>query len=155
MIAGIRSMVQLASAPAWKGYIIAHPGYTDEHVMEYVRENTVTIWKPVGTCAMAAADASKGEGVVDNRLRVKGAQGLRVGDASVFPRMPAGHPTAPVYMIAERASDLIREDWLTGYRGLEAVRVFCDTTLRQRWTRSYGVHALSLLGELMSQELGS
>ncbi|KAB5566260.1 aryl-alcohol-oxidase from pleurotus Eryingii [Coniochaeta sp. 2T2.1] len=121
MVAGIRSMVQLASAPVWNGYIIApldgryNANSTDEQVLEYLRENTVTIWHPVGTCAMAAADAPKGDGVVDNRLRVKGAQGLRVVDASVFPRMPAGHPTAPVYMFAERASDLIKEDWLKGY----------------------------------------
>lgn len=49
--------------------------------------------------------------VVSPRLLVRGIQRLRVVDASIMPRIPAAHTHAPVIMIAEKASDLIKEDW--------------------------------------------
>lgn len=57
----------------------------------------------IGTCAM-------GE-VVDSRLRVKGVKGLRVVDASVFPNHVSGNICSSVYTVAEKAADLIKEDW--------------------------------------------
>ncbi|EEB88031.1 hypothetical protein MPER_14372 [Moniliophthora perniciosa FA553] len=50
-------------------------------------------------------------GVVDPDLSVKGVEGLRVIDASVFPQVPAGHTQVPVYVVAERGSDLIKRKW--------------------------------------------
>jgi choline dehydrogenase-like flavoprotein len=47
-------------------------------------------------------------GVVDPDMKVKGAIGLRVVDASVLPRVPTGHTQGPVYLMAERAAALIR-----------------------------------------------
>ncbi|MNZ21549.1 Oxygen-dependent choline dehydrogenase [compost metagenome] len=59
---------------------------------------------PCGSCRMGEDDLA----VVDSELRVRGIQGLRVIDSSVFPTEPNGNLNAPTIMLAERASDLVR-----------------------------------------------
>ncbi|GIY12801.1 glucose dehydrogenase [Caerostris darwini] len=61
----------------------------------------------VGTCKMG--DPRDDTTVVDPSLRVKGIKGLRVVDASVMPIIPSGNPHTPAIMVAEKASDIIKE----------------------------------------------
>lgn len=49
-------------------------------------------------------------GVLDSRLRVWGTSNLRVIDSSSFPSLPPGHPQSTIYALAEKGSDLIKED---------------------------------------------
>ena len=80
---------------------------TDAQIEVYTRQTAVTAHHPAGSCKMGVdADPTA---VVDDRLRVRGVEGLRVVDASVFPDLVGGNINAPTIMIAERAADLIRQ----------------------------------------------
>jgi choline dehydrogenase len=80
---------------------------TDEEWLAFVREMGETVFHPTSTCSMGA--------VVDEQLRVKGVQGLRVVDASVMPAVPSGNINAAVMAVAEKGADLIvKSDVLKG-----------------------------------------
>ncbi|XP_014357823.2 glucose dehydrogenase [FAD, quinone] [Papilio machaon] len=74
-----------------------------------IMQTSITLDHQVGTCKMGPAGDRTA--VVSPRLLVHGVQGLRIADASIIPRIPASHTLAPVVMIAEKAADLIKEDW--------------------------------------------
>lgn len=73
-----------------------------------IRQSASPFFHPVSTCRMGRADAA--DAVLDPRCRVRGIAGLRVVDASIFPTLPNAMTNAAVVAVAERASDLIRED---------------------------------------------
>ncbi|XP_076299315.1 glucose dehydrogenase [FAD, quinone]-like [Lasioglossum baleicum] len=75
----------------------------------FARFYTMTIYHPCGTCKMGPA--SDKMAVVDSRLRVHGIKRLRVIDASIMPNIVSGNTNAPTIMIAEKAADMIKEDW--------------------------------------------
>jgi 4-pyridoxate dehydrogenase len=77
---------------------------TNAEIDAWIRNTVLTVNHPLGTCAIGRGS----NGVVDPDLTVRGIEGLRVVDASVFPDMPSAHINAAVMMLAERTSDLIR-----------------------------------------------
>ena len=100
---------ELFAQPAFDAYRGApiHPprdDLTDAELVAFIRAKAETVYHPVGSCRMGFDD----DAVVDPALRVRGLDGLRVIDASVMPTLIGGNTNAPTIMIAERASDLIR-----------------------------------------------
>jgi len=79
---------------------------SDDDIDSWIRETAETIFHPVGTCKMGIDD----QAVVDERLRVRGLDGLRVVDASIMPTIVGGNTNAPSIMIGEKASDMIKAD---------------------------------------------
>ncbi|XP_071448675.1 glucose dehydrogenase [FAD, quinone]-like [Hetaerina americana] len=73
------------------------------------RHITLTIYHHTGTAKMAPYWDQTA--VVNHRLKVYGVGGLRVADASIMPNVPSGHTNAPTFMIAEKAADMIKQDW--------------------------------------------
>ncbi|MEY4760692.1 MAG: alcohol dehydrogenase [Pseudomonadota bacterium] len=108
LIRGIRLARRVFDALPFAHYRAAEtaPGLerdSDESLSEYIRNEAYTVHHPVSTCRMGQdADA-----VVDPELRVRGLDGLRVADASVFPSIVGGNTNAAVMMVAEKAADLL------------------------------------------------
>ena len=75
----------------------------DAEISAYVRSTANTVYHPAGTCKMGAE--SDPLAVVDPQLRVRGIQGLRVADASIFPTMIGVNPNITVMMVGERCAD--------------------------------------------------
>ncbi|KAF5380238.1 hypothetical protein D9757_008203 [Collybiopsis confluens] len=111
----IRITRKFMAARTWDGFVLAPPtnATTDDELDVYINQNAATENHPVGTAAMSSKRADYG--VLDPDLTVKGLTGLRVVDASIFPRYPAAHTSVPVYIVAERAADLIKEKWRVRY----------------------------------------
>jgi choline dehydrogenase-like flavoprotein len=82
------------------------PLQSDDELRQYIRANA---WGHHASCSCAIGPRDGGA-VLDSRFRVYGTQGLRVVDASVFPRIPGFFIACAVYMIGEKAADAILED---------------------------------------------
>ena len=111
LIDGIRRGREILAAPAFAPYLGAEriPGaaqQSDAQLEDFIRAAAETEYHPVGTCKMGG----DGMAVVDERLRLRGLEGLRVIDASIMPMLVSGNTNAPTIMIAEKGAAMVRED---------------------------------------------
>jgi choline dehydrogenase len=110
LVDGLRRLRAIAHAGPFDEYRGAEvwPGSgatTDQELAGHLRRTATTAYHPVGTCRMGDGKHA----VVDDRLRVRGVQGLRVADASIMPDLPGGNTNLPTMMIAEKAADWLRD----------------------------------------------
>ena len=114
-IDSIKVARKIADADSLKKYILEEyvPGpsfKSDEELLEAAKNNSQSIYHPVGTCKMG----NDIDSVVDEKLKVHGVSGLRVVDASIMPELVSGNTNAPTMMIAEKASEMILADYNQG-----------------------------------------
>ncbi|OXU25231.1 hypothetical protein TSAR_005288 [Trichomalopsis sarcophagae] len=120
MTKGIRYAIELSKAEALQKYnstLVENrilgceklEMYSDEYWDCALRTFGTTTYHPVGTSKMGPVDDPMA--VVDPRLKVYGIDNLRVVDASIIPTIISGHLNVPVMAIAEKAADMVKEDW--------------------------------------------
>ncbi|KAK6217263.1 gmc oxidoreductase [Colletotrichum tabaci] len=92
--------------PLTGGFTEVWPGrnVTDEMLPEFVRNEA---WGHHASCTCPIGRDGDALAVLDSKFRVRGTEGLRVVDASVFPKIPGYYIAVPVYMISEKAADVI------------------------------------------------
>jgi choline dehydrogenase len=110
-VEGLKVLRRILRAPALRPYVVEEvdPGArisTDEELLNYCRARGSTIYHPTSTCRMGSDPLA----VVDQSLRVRGLEGLRVVDGSIMPDLVSGNTNAAIIMIAEKASDMILQD---------------------------------------------
>jgi choline dehydrogenase len=110
MIKGIHIAREIGMAKALNGWRAEEvsPGpalVSDVGLRTFVKKNASSYTHLVGTCAMGDTALS----VVDDQLRVRGIDGLRIADASVIPTVPSTNTAATVYALAERAAEMVCE----------------------------------------------
>lgn len=108
MLDGIKLLQKIFESPALDGYRGERLSpeksvSTDDEIMAHIREHATTVFHPVGTCKMGQDEMA----VVDNELKVRGLEKLRVVDASIMPTLISGNTNAAVIMIAEKVADQI------------------------------------------------
>ncbi|MEC7138231.1 MAG: GMC oxidoreductase, partial [Pseudomonadota bacterium] len=108
-VAGLKMTREIMAAPALQPFTPhelkpgAHINSDDELALAAGDLGT-TIFHPVGTCKMGNDSMA----VVDDELRVKGVQNLRVIDASIMPTITSGNTNAPTVMIAEKGAEFLK-----------------------------------------------
>jgi choline dehydrogenase len=111
MTAGMQLLRKIMGQPALERYIVEElvPGKSvtsDADLLEFARQKGTTVFHPTSTCRMG----SDAKAVVDERLRVRGFEGLRLADASIMPTVVSGNTNAACVMIGEKASDMVLAD---------------------------------------------
>ncbi|MBM6550986.1 choline dehydrogenase [Marinomonas ostreistagni] len=102
-----RELLQQPALDAYRGEEI-QPGeavQSDAEIDQWVKDNVESAYHPSCTCKMGADDDPMA--VLDEECRVRGVEGLRVVDSSIFPTIPNGNLNAPTIMVGERAADMI------------------------------------------------
>ncbi|MFF2845051.1 GMC family oxidoreductase [Streptomyces sp. NPDC058001] len=110
LVDGIRIARRIAQTEPLAGWLTREvcpgPEVTgDEELSAYARQVAHTVYHPAGTCRMG--DMSDELAVVDPELRIKGLDGIRIADASVFPTMPAVNPMIGVLMVGEKCAEML------------------------------------------------
>ena len=113
LLEGIRIARKIMETEPMKSIVRteARPGadyMTDDELLAFVKETGNTVYHPVSTCRMGPKEQNNH--VVTPDLRVRGADKLRVADASIMPFITSGNTNAPTMMIAEKAADLILKE---------------------------------------------
>jgi len=111
IVAGLKRLRDVMSRPVMRKLIAEEraPGekvVSDADLLAYARATGTTVYHPTSTCRMG----SDPNAVVDERLRVRGFERLRVIDASIMPTVVSGNTNAATVMIGEKGADLVLED---------------------------------------------
>jgi choline dehydrogenase len=110
VVEGVKLVRQMAGALKRRGLAKEElPGeatQSDDEIAEWVRNNA---WGHHASCTCPIGDLKNG-GVVSGDFKVHGTQGLRIVDASVFPRVPGLFIVSAIYMIGEKAAEVIAAD---------------------------------------------
>jgi choline dehydrogenase-like flavoprotein len=108
LIAGLRQGRDILAAQAFKPWLGEErlPGpavQSNAELEDFIRATAETEYHPIGTCKMGSDPMA----VVDEKLRVRGIERLRVIDASIMPAIVSGNTNAPVIMIAEKGAEMM------------------------------------------------
>jgi choline dehydrogenase len=111
VVAGMKAMRRIMNEPAMRRYIAEEraPGahcVSDADLLAFARDTGTTVYHPTSTCRMGPDSAA----VVDERLRVRGFERLRVIDASIMPTVVSGNTNAAAVMIGEKGAAMVLED---------------------------------------------
>ncbi|KAH8082420.1 GMC oxidoreductase [Cristinia sonorae] len=124
ILRGVRFVMRLVRTEPLKSALDLRPGNTDENdyfwfgdldpdttsdddLRKILFRNGYPSCHPVGTCRMGGSPDTS---VVGPTLKVHGIHGLRIVDASIFPKHMSAHPVAPIYAAAEKLSDMLKQD---------------------------------------------
>jgi choline dehydrogenase len=111
VVAGLKLLRRIMRQPAMRRYIAEErapdPRRTsDEELLAFARETGTTVFHPTSTCRMGSHPTA----VVDERLRVRGIEHLRVVDGSIMPTLVSGNTNAAIVMIGEKGADMILQE---------------------------------------------
>ena len=114
-VAGLTMLRRVMNQPVMRRLIAEErlPGetcVTDADLLAYARQTGTTVYHPTSTCRMGPDPNA----VVDERLRVRGFEALRVIDASIMPTVVSGNTNAAAVMIGEKGADMVLEDAAAG-----------------------------------------
>jgi choline dehydrogenase len=111
VVDGMKLLRRVMNRPVMRRYIAeerapGEPCQSDADLLAYARNTGTTVYHPTSTCRMG----SDPNAVVDERLRVRGFERLRVIDASIMPTVVSGNTNAAAVMIGEKGADMVLQD---------------------------------------------